>query len=81
MLDRREWLGTGVRFPIRPGPDGGLAWSPGEQDVAEGIWMVLSTAPGERVMRPRFGCGIHELVFAGDSPATAPPSPTPYARR
>jgi phage baseplate assembly protein W len=68
--DRREFLGTGWRFPIRPTASGGLAWSAGEQKVAESIWLVLSTALGERVMRPRVGCGVHDLLFAGDSAAT-----------
>ncbi len=35
-----------------------------DQDIRESIWIILSTAKGERVMRPDFGCGIHDLVFA-----------------
>src|SRR5262245_51958691 len=35
-----------------------------EQDIKEAIWIILSTSKGERVMRPDFGCGIHDLVFA-----------------
>lgn len=70
MADRREFLGTGWRFPIRPTAAGSLAWSFGEQKVAESIWLILSTALGERVMRPRVGCGIHDLLFAGDTNAT-----------
>lgn len=70
MADRREFLGTGWRFPIRPNAAGSLTWSYGEQKVAESIWLVLSTALGERVMRPRFGCGVHDLLFAGDTNAT-----------
>ncbi|WP_028066669.1 GPW/gp25 family protein [Solirubrobacter soli] len=69
-FDRREYLGTGWRFPIRPDATGSLAWSAGEQKVAESIWLVLSTALGERVMRPLVGCGVHELLFRGDSNAT-----------
>lgn len=41
-----------------------------EQDVREAIWIILSTAKGERVMRPEFGCGIHDLVFASINTAT-----------
>jgi phage baseplate assembly protein W len=70
VLDRREFLGTGWRFPIAPNPSGGLSWSAGERDVAEAIWLILSTAPGERVMRPRFGCAAHSLVFDNDTAAT-----------
>lgn len=36
----------------------------GEQKVKQSIISILSTAPGERVMRPDFGCGIHAFVFA-----------------
>jgi len=68
--DRREFLGTGWRFPIRPNATGAFAWSSGEQKVAESIWLVLSTALGERVMRPRVGCAVHDLLFAGDTSAT-----------
>jgi phage baseplate assembly protein W len=35
-----------------------------EEDIKEAIWIILSTSKGERVMRPDFGCGIHDLVFA-----------------
>lgn len=70
MADRREFLGTGWRFPIRPDATGSLTWSYGEQKVAESLWLVLSTALRERVMRPRFGCGVHDLLFAGDTNAT-----------
>jgi phage baseplate assembly protein W len=70
VIDRREFLGTGWRFPVRVGAEGGLGWAAAEQSVGEGIWLVLSTAPGERQMRPDFGCGIHDLVFAGDDANT-----------
>ena len=35
-----------------------------EQDIQQSIRIILGTAKGERVMRPDFGCGIHDLVFA-----------------
>lgn len=41
-----------------------------EEAVRQSIWMILSTAHGERLMRPDFGCGIHDLVFASNSAAT-----------
>ena len=34
-----------------------------EEDIRQSILIILETAPGERVMRPNFGCGIHEMVF------------------
>lgn len=60
----REFLGVGWRFPLRVGPHGGFSYSAGEQNIAESIWVILGTARGERQMRPRFGCGIHDYVFA-----------------
>jgi phage baseplate assembly protein W len=56
-------LGTGVAFPLRVDPRGGLALVRHEQDVREAISVILGTAPGERPMRPEFGCGIHDYVF------------------
>jgi phage baseplate assembly protein W len=66
----RDFLGTGWKFPIRVNPTGGLSWSSDEHDIQEAIWIILATAPGERQMRPRFGCGIHNSVFAPNEPKT-----------
>lgn len=63
----REFLGRGWGFPIGPDSRGGLRMSRAERDIEEAIWIVLSTAPGERVMLPEFGCGIQELVFRPNS--------------
>jgi phage baseplate assembly protein W len=62
MADQ-DILGRGWSFPVRPGPAGGLTLTGGEEKVRQSIWLILSTAPGERQMRPDFGCGIHDLVF------------------
>jgi uncharacterized protein len=56
-------IGTGVAFPLRVDRGGGVALSSGVDDVEEAIGVILGTAPGERAMRPEFGCGIHALVF------------------
>lgn len=69
-MNDREFIGTGWRFPVRINPRGGLSYSSGEQDIQEAIWIVLGTSPGERQMRPRFGCGIHNYVFAPNTPTT-----------
>ena len=61
----REFLGRGWAFPFAIEPDRGriglVAYEP---DIQQSIYIILSTAKGERVMRPDFGCGIHDLVFA-----------------
>jgi uncharacterized protein len=66
----RAFLGTGWQFPVRINPQGGLSFSSGEQNVAESIWIILATAQGERQMRPQFGCGMQDLVFAPNNPTT-----------
>lgn len=69
-MSDRAFQGTGWRFPIRINPRGRISWSSGEQDIQEAIWIILSTAVGERQMLPDFGCGIHNLVFAPNNPGT-----------
>lgn len=66
----REFLGVGWKFPIRVNARGGLSFSRHEQDIEEAIWIILSTAKGERVMENEFGCGMREYVFAPNNPAT-----------
>ncbi len=58
-----EFLGIGWKFPVGVDNDGKISMSKHEQDIKESIRIILGTAKGERVMRPDFGCGIHELVF------------------
>jgi phage baseplate assembly protein W len=58
-----EIIGTGVSFPLRVDRLGGVALSSGDEDVREAIMVILGTAPGERPMRPEFGCGIHNSIF------------------
>lgn len=68
-MDAR-FLGQGWRFPVQVDPTTGkISLSAGEEDIRQSIWLILSTAPGERVMRPEFGCGIHDLVFDSMSAA------------
>lgn len=63
-------LGVGLAFPIRVGEDGQVALSADEVNVRESIRVLLSTAPGERLMRPGFGAGLDALLFAPNTPAT-----------
>jgi phage baseplate assembly protein W len=58
-----EALGSGLQFPIRINQRGGWAVTKYEEKVKESIKVILSTAKGERVMRPDFGCNIYEFVF------------------
>jgi phage baseplate assembly protein W len=63
-VNQRDFLGIGWTFPVATDPlRGDIALSRYERDIKEAIRIILETAPGERVMRLRFGCGIHDLVF------------------
>jgi phage baseplate assembly protein W len=67
---RRPFLGTGWKFPLQVTPRGAIATASEEQRIEESILLILSTAPGERLMLPDFGCGIHDLVFAPNDSGT-----------
>jgi hypothetical protein len=67
---RRPFLGVGWKFPLQVTPRGAIATSSEEQRIEESILQILSTAPGERLMLPEFGCGIHDLVFAPNDSGT-----------
>jgi phage baseplate assembly protein W len=59
----REILGSGLAFPLQVDRRGALALAHDETDVDQAIHLILATAPGERPMRPEFGCGVHDFVF------------------
>ena len=63
-------LGRGWRFPIQPGPGGSLSYSSGPDLVRQSIWLILDTEPGERVMRPTFGCGLRRYLMRPNTVAT-----------
>ena len=59
----REYLGRGLGFQLRVNARGDIALVSGERYIEESIRVILGTKPGERVMRPEFGCRAHELLF------------------
>ena len=59
----KDFLGRGIAFPMGVDAYGALRTSAHEESVAEAVRLILGTAKGERVMRPEFGCAIHDLVF------------------
>ena len=70
MAEARQYLGVGWKFPLQVTAQGRIAGARYEQRVEESIYLILSTAKGERVMLPEFGCGIHDLVFAPNNSTT-----------
>jgi uncharacterized protein len=67
-----QFIGAGwAFFPMRTDTTGAIALVRREQEIEESIRLILATAPGERPMRPEFGCAIHDFVFAPADAATA----------
>lgn len=58
-----SFVGRGIAFPMRVGSTGSLAFTSGAGDVEKSMRVIIATAPGERPMRPEFGCKIWELLF------------------
>jgi phage baseplate assembly protein W len=63
MSDPSDFIGRGIAFPLRVDQSGSIATSTGVEDIESSMRMILTTAPGERLMRPEFGCRIWELLF------------------
>ena len=59
-----QWLGTGLRYPIRPDPlTGRLPTVDGMDRIRQSIEQILDTEPGERIMLPAFGCGLSRYLM------------------
>lgn len=61
--DNADFVGRGISFPMRVDQSGALALTSAGADIDGSLRMVLTTAPGERLMRPQFGCRIWDLLF------------------
>lgn len=64
-------FGDGMELGLAVTPSGGLAMRSGAAVVRQSIMMLLSTVPGERVMRPDYGCPLHRIVFMPNDATTA----------
>jgi hypothetical protein len=67
----KDFLGVGWAFPIGLNARKRFALARHERDIEEAIAIILLTPKGQRVMRPEFGCGIHDLIFAPNDATTA----------
>ncbi len=63
MSDASDFVGRGISFPLGVDQSGSISTSTGGDGIDSSLRMVLMTAPGERVMRPKFGCKIWDLLF------------------
>jgi uncharacterized protein len=71
MSDDRSFLGKGWRFPVAINLTGGISSSSLEENIRESMFIILGTAPGERVQRKDWGCRIHDLMFEPNNYVTA----------
>ena len=71
MSNEKDFLGKGLRFPVSINLNGGVSSSQLEENVRQSLFVILGTAPGERLNRPRYGCRIHDLMFAPNNDITA----------
>ena len=58
-----DLIGSGLSFPLGVDAQGAISLARGEEDIEQALGIILATAPGERPMRPEFGCAVHDLVF------------------
>ncbi|WP_052668084.1 GPW/gp25 family protein [Nitriliruptor alkaliphilus] len=70
MVYSPPFIGRGLAFPLRTSATGAIALVEDQVELEEAIRLIVSTAPGERPMRPEFGCRIHDYVFAPISDTT-----------
>jgi len=70
-VNKTDYLGRGWSIPLRPDPrTGRLEYRDGADKVKQSIYLILDTEPGERVMRPTFGCGLRRFLMMPNSTAT-----------
>ncbi|MFF3785787.1 GPW/gp25 family protein [Streptomyces sp. NPDC001933] len=67
-MSRRTRVRSDIAFPFRADGRGRTAHADHDEHVRDLIEQLLFTSPGERVMRPDFGCGLRDLVFSPSSP-------------
>lgn len=63
MPEPGDFIGTGFDWPLRVNQSGAISTTSRRDGLDGALIMILSTAPGERVMRPEFGCKIWNLLF------------------
>ncbi len=61
--DVSDFIGRGWTFPVQLNARGGILLATGADEINASLRMIIGTAPGERVMRPAFGCRIWDLLY------------------
>jgi phage baseplate assembly protein W len=65
-----DFIGAGWSFPLGVNANGGIALARGDTELVQAMQLILSTYPGERPMRPEFGCRLRDFVFRGGTDDT-----------
>jgi phage baseplate assembly protein W len=71
MTTTEDFIGAGWAFPVSTDATGSIALVVREREIEQAIWLILGTSPGERPMRPEFGCRISDYIFAAADVGTA----------
>jgi uncharacterized protein len=66
-----DFIGAGWNFPLQVAATNAMALATKVRDIEQAIELIIRTAPGERPMRPEFGCRIQEHLFSPTNEATA----------
>ncbi len=66
----RKVFGAGLALPVAVTDIGALARADGPEKVRQAIAIILDTEPGERLMRPAFGCGLRRFLMQPNTTAT-----------
>jgi len=67
----KEYLGKGISYPLKVNARGEISLAGGVEKIEQSIRIILGTRPGERVMRPTFGCRAQDLLFEPRDASTA----------
>ena len=70
-MAKNSIIGSGFSFPMEIDAQGGAAMSSDDENIRQSMKLILGTAPGERLMRPTFGCAIHDIIFEPNTELTA----------
>lgn len=66
-----DFIGAGWNFPLQADATNSIALATHVRDIEQAIELIIRTAPGERPMRPEFGCRIQDHLFSPTNEATA----------
>ena len=70
-MTKYDFVGSGWAFPPDVNPNGGVALVSREREIEQAIQIILTTYPGERPMRPLFGCPLRDYAFRSADTSTS----------